>query len=162
TVDFKNTIIIMTSNLGAEFLTQLGEDDEVESVREMVLGVVRQAFRPEFLNRVDEIILFHRLHRREMGAIVDIQLERLEKLLAERKITLELGADARAWLADKGYDPVYGARPLKRAIQRYVQDPLSERILSGDFPDGSKILVSAGSDRLVFSANTSQADQQAA
>ena len=162
TVDFKNTIIIMTSNLGAEFLTQLGEDDEVESVREMVLGVVRQAFRPEFLNRVDEIILFHRLHRREMGAIVDIQLERLEKLLAERKITLELGADARAWLADKGYDPVYGARPLKRAIQRYVQDPLSERILSADFPDGSKILVSAGSDRLVFSANTSQADQQAA
>jgi ATP-dependent Clp protease ATP-binding subunit ClpB len=162
TVDFKNTIIIMTSNLGAEFLTQLGENDEVESVREMVLGVVRQAFRPEFLNRVDEIILFHRLHRREMGAIVDIQLTRLEKLLAERKITLELGGDARAWLADKGYDPVYGARPLKRAIQRFVQDPLSERILSGDFPDGSKILVSAGSDRLVFAANTSEATQEAA
>ena len=153
TVDFKNTIIIMTSNLGAEFLTQLGENDEVESVREMVLGVVRSAFRPDFLNRVDEIILFHRLHRKEMGAIVDIQLERLMKLLADRKITLELGGDARAWLADKGYDPVYGARPLKRAIQRYVQDPLSERILSGDFPDGSKILVSSGSDRLVFSAS---------
>jgi ATP-dependent Clp protease ATP-binding subunit ClpB len=162
TVDFKNTIIIMTSNLGAEFLTQLGENDEVDSVREMVLGVVRSSFRPEFLNRVDEIILFHRLHRKEMGAIVDIQLERLEKLLAERKITLELGGDARAWLADKGYDPVYGARPLKRAIQRFVQDPLSERILSGDFPDGSKILVSAGSDRLVFSANTSAATQEAA
>jgi ATP-dependent Clp protease ATP-binding subunit ClpB len=162
TVDFKNTIIIMTSNLGAEFLTQLGENDEVDSVRDMVLGVVRQSFRPEFLNRVDEIILFHRLHRKEMGAIVDIQLLRLEKLLAERKITLELGGDARAWLADKGYDPVYGARPLKRAIQRFVQDPLSERILSGDFPDGSKILVSAGSDRLVFSANTSGTTQEAA
>jgi len=153
TVDFKNTIIIMTSNLGAEFLTQLGENDEVESVREMVLGVVRSAFRPEFLNRVDEIILFHRLHRKEMGAIVDIQLERLLKLLAERKMVLELGADARGWLADKGYDPIYGARPLKRAIQRYIQDPLSERILSGDFPDGSRVLVSAGSDRLVFSAS---------
>jgi len=153
TVDFKNTIIIMTSNLGAEFLTQLGENDEVESVREMVLGVVRSAFRPEFLNRVDEIILFHRLHRKEMGAIVDIQLERLMSLLADRKMVLELGADARGWLADKGYDPVYGARPLKRAIQRYIQDPLSERILSGDFPDGSRILVSAGSDRLVFSAS---------
>ena len=162
TVDFKNTIIIMTSNLGAEFLTQLGENDEVDSVREMVLGVVRQSFRPEFLNRVDEIILFHRLHRKEMGSIVDIQLVRLAKLLAERKITLELGADARAWLADKGYDPVYGARPLKRAIQRYIQDPLSERILSGDFPDGSKILVSAGSDRLVFAANTSEGTQEAA
>jgi ATP-dependent Clp protease ATP-binding subunit ClpB len=162
TVDFKNTIIIMTSNLGAEFLTQLGENDEVESVREMVLGVVRSAFRPEFLNRVDEIILFHRLHRKEMGAIVDIQLERLMKLLADRKIVLELGADARGWLADKGYDPIYGARPLKRAIQRYIQDPLSERILSGDFPDGSKILVSSGSDRLVFSANTSDATQEAA
>ncbi|MGV3550489.1 ATP-dependent chaperone ClpB [Rhizobium sp.] len=162
TVDFKNTIIIMTSNLGAEFLTQLGENDEVDSVREMVLGVVRQSFRPEFLNRVDEIILFHRLHRKEMGSIVDIQLERLVKLLAERKISLELGADARAWLADKGYDPVYGARPLKRAIQRYIQDPLSERILSGDFPDGSKISVSSGSDRLVFAANTSQAAQEAA
>ncbi|UVC08038.1 ATP-dependent chaperone ClpB [Rhizobium sp. TH2] len=153
TVDFKNTIIIMTSNLGAEFLTQLGENDEVETVREMVLGVVRSAFRPEFLNRVDEIILFHRLHRKEMGTIVDIQLERLMKLLADRKMVLELGADARGWLADKGYDPIYGARPLKRAIQRYIQDPLSERILSGDFPDGSKILVSAGSDRLVFSAS---------
>ena len=160
TVDFKNTIIIMTSNLGAEFLTQMGENDEVDSVRELVLGVVRQSFRPEFLNRVDEIILFHRLHRKEMGAIVDIQLERLAKLLAERKITLELGADARGWLADKGYDPVYGARPLKRAIQRYIQDPLSERILSGDFPDGSKILVSTGSDRLVFAANTSGSAQE--
>ena len=162
TVDFKNTIIVMTSNLGAEFLTQLGENDEVDAVRDMVLGVVRQSFRPEFLNRVDEIILFHRLHRKEMGAIVDIQLERLLKLLAERKITLDLGADARAWLADKGYDPVYGARPLKRAIQRYIQDPLSERILSGDFPDGSKIAVSSGSDRLVFAANTSEATQEAA
>ncbi|WP_137157321.1 ATP-dependent chaperone ClpB [Rhizobium sp. FKL33] len=160
TVDFKNTIIIMTSNLGAEFLTQLGENDEVDSVREMVMNVVKASFRPEFLNRVDEIILFHRLHRKEMGAIVEIQLGRLAKLLADRKIVLELGQDARNWLADKGYDPVYGARPLKRAIQRYVQDPLSERLLSGEFADGSKIHVAAGSDRLLFS--TSPVDAQAA
>lgn len=160
TVDFKNTIIIMTSNLGAEFLTQLGENDEVDSVREMVMNVVKASFRPEFLNRVDEIILFHRLHRKEMGAIVEIQLGRLAKLLADRKIVLELGQDARAWLADKGYDPVYGARPLKRAIQRYVQDPLSERLLSGEFADGSKIHVAAGSDRLLFSAKP--VDAQAA
>ena len=127
TVDFKNTMIIMTSNLGAEYLTQLGENDDSESVRDQVMDVVRSAFRPEFLNRVDEIILFHRLKREEMGAIVDIQLKRLLKLLADRKITLELDDDARGWLADKGYDPVYGARPLKRAIQRYVQDPLAEQ-----------------------------------
>ena len=161
-VNFKNTIIIMTSNLGAEYLTGLRDDQDSEAVRDQVMDVVKASFRPEFLNRVDEIILIHRLHRREMGAIVDIQLVRLEKLLAERKITLELGGDARAWLADKGYDPVYGARPLKRAIQRFIQDPLSERILSGDFPDGSKVLVSAGSDRLVFAANTSEAAPQAA
>jgi ATP-dependent Clp protease ATP-binding subunit ClpB len=112
TVDFKNTMIIMTSNLGAEYLTALREDEDSESVREQVMSVVRASFRPEFLNRVDEIILFHRLKRNEMGAIVDIQLQRLLKLLADRKIELELDGDAREWLADKGYDPVYGARPL--------------------------------------------------
>ncbi|MFM2280490.1 MAG: ATP-dependent Clp protease, partial [Pseudomonadota bacterium] len=157
TVDFKNTIIIMTSNLGAEYLTALGENDDSDKVRDQVMDVVKMSFRPEFLNRVDEIILFHRLRRSEMGAIVDIQLGRLERLLADRKIELELGQDARNWLAEKGYDPVYGARPLKRAIQRFVQDPLSERILAGQFPDGSHILVSEGSDRLNFTMGSGTA-----
>ncbi|MBP1852049.1 ATP-dependent chaperone ClpB [Rhizobium halophytocola] len=150
TVDFKNTIIIMTSNLGAEYLTNLGEGEDVDSVRGQVMDVVKVAFRPEFLNRVDDIILFHRLQRTEMGAIVDIQMKGLLALLAERKIAIELGADARQWLADKGYDPVYGARPLKRVIQRYVQDPLAEQILAGSIPDGSTVVVEAGSDRLLF------------
>jgi ATP-dependent Clp protease ATP-binding subunit ClpB len=150
TVDFRNTMIIMTSNLGAEYLTQLKEGDDSEEVREQVMDVVRSHFRPEFLNRVDEIILFHRLKREEMGAIVDIQLERLLQLLSERKIALELDEDARTWLANKGYDPVYGARPLKRVIQKYVQDPLAEQILSGQVPDGSRVLVTSGSDRLLF------------
>jgi len=150
TVDFRNTMIIMTSNLGAEYLTQLKEGDDSDLVREQVMDVVRSHFRPEFLNRVDEIILFHRLKREEMGAIVDIQLERLLKLLSERKITLELDDDARNWLANKGYDPAYGARPLKRVIQKYVQDPLAEQILSGQIPDGSLVKVTSGSDRLLF------------
>ncbi|KAA1179244.1 ATP-dependent chaperone ClpB [Rhizobium tropici] len=150
TVDFRNTMIIMTSNLGAEYLTQLKEGDDSDLVREQVMDVVRSHFRPEFLNRVDEIILFHRLKRDEMGAIVDIQLERLLKLLSERKITLDLDDDARHWLANKGYDPVYGARPLKRVIQKYVQDPLAEQILSGQIPDGSLVKVTSGSDRLLF------------
>ncbi len=150
TVDFRNTMIIMTSNLGAEYLTQLKEGDDSDLVREQVMDVVRSHFRPEFLNRIDEIILFHRLKRDEMGAIVDIQLERLLKLLSERKITLELDEDARNWLANKGYDPVYGARPLKRVIQKYVQDPLAEQILSGQIPDGSLVKVTSGSDRLLF------------
>ncbi|MDI7864245.1 ATP-dependent chaperone ClpB [Rhizobiaceae bacterium n13] len=151
TVDFRNTMIIMTSNLGAEYLTALGEDEDSDAVRDQVMDVVKSAFRPEFLNRVDEIILFHRLHRREMGAIVDIQLKRLVALLAERKISIELDEEARSWLADKGYDPVYGARPLKRVIQKYVQDPLAEKILGGSIPDGSQVKVTAGSDRLLFS-----------
>ena len=150
TVDFRNTMSIMTSNLGAEYLTQLKEGDDSDLVREQVMDVVRSHFRPEFLNRVDEIILFHRLKREEMGAIVDIQLERLLKLLSERKITLELDDDARNWLANKGYDPAYGARPLKRVIQKYVQDPLAEQILSGQIPDGSLVKVTSGSDRLLF------------
>ncbi|MGV1758408.1 ATP-dependent chaperone ClpB [Rhizobium sp. A22-96] len=150
TVDFRNTMIIMTSNLGAEYLTQLKDGDDSDVVREQVMDVVRSHFRPEFLNRIDEIILFHRLKRDEMGAIVDIQLERLLKLLSERKIKLELDEDARNWLANKGYDPVYGARPLKRVIQKYVQDPLAEQILSGQVPDGSLVKVTSGSDRLLF------------
>lgn len=150
TVDFRNTLIIMTSNLGAEYLVQLGEGDDSEKVRDEVMAVVRAHFRPEFLNRVDEIILFHRLRRQEMGAIVEIQLGRVRKLLAERKITLELDEDATHWLADKGYDPVYGARPLKRAVQKYLQDPLAEKILSDEVPDGSTVRVTSGSDRLLF------------
>ncbi len=151
TVDFKNTIIIMTSNLGAEYLTNLRDDEDSSAVRDQVMDVVKASFRPEFLNRVDEIILFHRLRRSEMGAIVEIQLKRLVSLLAERKITLDMDEDARAWLADKGYDPVYGARPLKRVIQKYVQDPLAEKILGGEVPDGSRIHITSGTDRLLFS-----------
>jgi ATP-dependent Clp protease ATP-binding subunit ClpB len=150
TVDFRNTMIIMTSNLGADYLTKLGENDDSDAVRELVMGEVRSHFRPEFLNRVDEIILFHRLKREEMGAIVDIQLKRLVDLLSERKIALELDDDARDWLANKGYDPVYGARPLKRAIQKYVQDPLAEQILSGQVPENTVVKLTSGSDRLLF------------
>ncbi|GEO86368.1 MULTISPECIES: ATP-dependent chaperone ClpB [Alphaproteobacteria] len=151
TVDFKNTMIIMTSNLGAEYLTNLPEGQDVDSVRDQVMDVVKASFRPEFLNRVDEIILFHRLKREEMGAIVDIQMKRLVSLLAERKIIIDLQPEAREWLADKGYDPVYGARPLKRVIQKFVQDPMAEQILSGAIADGSTVTVRAGSDRLLFS-----------
>ncbi|WP_416797092.1 ATP-dependent chaperone ClpB [Ciceribacter azotifigens] len=160
TVDFKNTIIIMTSNLGAEYLTNLPEGSDTDQVRDQVMDVVKASFRPEFLNRVDEIILFHRLQRTEMGAIVDIQMKRLLALLAERKITVDLGEDARNWLADKGYDPVYGARPLKRVIQKYVQDPLAEQILSGRIPDKSNVAIAAGSDRLLF--NVRQVADEAA
>ena len=152
TVDFRNTIIIMTSNLGAQYLVELKENESVELVRGKVLDAVKAAFRPEFLNRVDEIILFHRLRRQDMGRIVEIQLTRLEKLLEERKIVIELSADAREWLANKGYDPVYGARPLKRVMQKELQDPLAEKILLGDIRDGSKVKITAGSDRLNFRA----------
>ncbi|WP_439271186.1 ATP-dependent chaperone ClpB [Pseudochrobactrum sp. HB0163] len=152
TVDFRNTLIIMTSNLGAEYLVSLNEDQDVDSVRDDVMNVVRASFRPEFLNRVDEIILFHRLHRSEMGAIVDIQLARLQNLLSDRKITLAIEDDARNWLADKGYDPAYGARPLKRVIQKQVQDPLAEKILGGEILDGSVVDIASGSDRLIFRA----------
>ncbi len=155
TVDFRNTMIIMTSNLGAEYLTQLREGEDSETVREQVMDVVRGHFRPEFLNRIDEIILFHRLKREEMGAIVDIQLKRLISLLSERKIVLDLDEEARNWLANKGYDPVYGARPLKRVIQKFVQDPLAEQILSGQVPDGSTVKITSGSDRLLFRSKQS-------
>jgi ATP-dependent Clp protease ATP-binding subunit ClpB len=153
TVDFRNTMIIMTSNLGSEYLVNLGDDEDVDQVRDSVMNVVRASFRPEFLNRVDEIILFHRLHRQEMGKIVEIQLQRLMRLLADRKITIELDEEARTFLANKGYDPAYGARPLKRVIQKEVQDPLAEKILMGEIADGSRIKVTAGSDRLQFRAS---------
>ena len=139
TVDFRNTLVIMTSNLGAEYLVGLAEGQDVEEVREEVMNVVKASFRPEFLNRVDEIILFHRLQRKEMGKIVAIQLEHLQKLLADRKIVLKVDEDATDWLAEKGYDPAYGARPLKRVIQKQVQDPLAEKILLGEILDGSTV-----------------------
>jgi len=150
TVDFRNTLIVMTSNLGAEFLVSLGEDQDVDAVRDQVMAVVRANFRPEFLNRVDEIILFHRLKREQMGAIVDIQMGRLQKLLEERKVEIELAPEARTWLADKGYDPAFGARPLKRVIQKQVQDPLAEQLLSGTIKDGDKVRVSVAGDGLKF------------
>jgi ATP-dependent Clp protease ATP-binding subunit ClpB len=150
TVDFRNTLIVMTSNLGGELLANLGDNEDVDRVRDAVMDIVRAHFRPEFLNRLDDIILFHRLKKSEMGAIVGIQLKRLQKLLEERKITLDLDESALIWLAEKGYDPVYGARPLKRVIQREVQDPLADKILAGDVPDGSKVKITAGADKLLF------------
>ncbi|GJE50459.1 Chaperone protein ClpB [Methylobacterium tardum] len=144
TVDFRNTLLIMTSNLGAEYLVNQPAGQDTDAVRDEVMGVVRGHFRPEFLNRVDEIILFHRLARSEMGAIVEIQLGRLQKLLDDRKITLEVDEDAKNWLADKGYDPAYGARPLKRVIQKNVQDPLAELVLSGKVHDGETVPVRLG------------------
>jgi len=152
TVDFRNTLIVMTSNLGADFLVNQPEGQDTDAVRDQVMAVVRSAFRPEFLNRVDEIILFHRLKREQMSRIVDIQFRRLAKLLEERKITLALDPAAREWLADKGYDPAYGARPLKRVIQKAVQDPLAELILSGKVKDGETVTISvaAGKQALAF------------
>ncbi|MTV12257.1 MULTISPECIES: ATP-dependent chaperone ClpB [Bradyrhizobium] len=150
TVDFRNTLIIMTSNLGAEYLVAQPEGEKTSVVRDKVMEMVRTHFRPEFLNRVDAIILFQRLQKNDMGRIVDIQFARLRKLLDDRKITLSLDAKAQAWLAEKGWDPAYGARPLKRVIQRYVQDPLAEMLLAGDVRDGEKIKISAAKDGLSF------------
>ncbi|WDR04717.1 ATP-dependent chaperone ClpB [Devosia rhodophyticola] len=150
TVDFRNTIIIMTSNLGSEHLVQLKEGETVELVRGKVLDSVKAAFRPEFLNRIDDIILFHRLERQHMGAIVDIQLMRLRELLKERDIALELSPLARDWLGNEGYDPLYGARPLKRVIQREVQDNLADEILGGRISDGSHVLVDIGEEGLIL------------
>lgn len=151
TVDFSNTLIILTSNLGSDILAALGADDDVDSVRDDVMDVVRTAFRPEFINRLDEITLFHRLAEKHMHAIVDIQLSQLEKRLADRKITLELDESAKDWLAHTGYDPVYGARPLKRVIQQKVQDGLANMILAGDIMDGSVVKGTAGANGIELS-----------
>ncbi|MEZ5892817.1 MAG: ATP-dependent chaperone ClpB [Parvularculaceae bacterium] len=150
TVDFKNTLIIMTSNLGAEYLANQKEGEDSDAVRPQVMEAVRAKFRPEFLNRLDEIILFHRLTRENMDAIVDIQVQRLQKLLADRKITLDLDDKARTWLGDNGYDPVYGARPLRRVIQKRLQDPLAELLLSGGVVDGEALHISAAHDGLTI------------
>ncbi|MEO0810527.1 MAG: AAA family ATPase, partial [Pseudomonadota bacterium] len=151
TVDFRNTLIIMTSNIGAEYMMVThNQEASAGEVREYVLAEVRSRFRPEFLNRLDDIILFERLKREEMTSIVDIQLMRLERLLSERKITLHVDEAAKQWLADHGYDPAYGARPLKRVIQRYVQDPLAEMMLAGSVLDGQSVNVSQKGENLVI------------
>ncbi|MBN8816642.1 MAG: ATP-dependent chaperone ClpB [Sphingomonas sp.] len=151
TVDFTNTIIVLTSNLGSQFLTSLGDGEDVASVEPQVMEIVRAHFRPEFLNRLDEIVLFHRLGQSEMAPIVDIQVARVAKLLADRKIAIDLTPAARDWLGRVGYDPVYGARPLKRAVQRYLQDPLADLILRGDVKDGQTVAVDEGDGKLSLS-----------
>jgi ATP-dependent Clp protease ATP-binding subunit ClpB len=143
TVDFRNTLIVLTSNLGSEYLASLPEGQAVDAVRGQVMEAVRAAFRPEFLNRLDEILLFRRLSRDDMVGIVDIQLAQLEKLLEDRKVALDIDAEAKKWLANAGYDPVYGARPLKRVIQRELQNPLAEKILAGEIRDGDTVRVTA-------------------
>jgi ATP-dependent Clp protease ATP-binding subunit ClpB len=150
TVDFANTLIILTSNLGSQYLSSLSDEQTVEDVEPQVMEVVRAHFRPEFLNRLDEIILFHRLAQEHMGPIVDIQVGRVQKLLSDRKIRLELTDGARAWLGRVGYDPVYGARPLKRAVQKYLQDPLADAILRGEIPEGTVVKVEEGEGGLTL------------
>jgi ATP-dependent Clp protease ATP-binding subunit ClpB len=149
TVDFKNTVIIMTSNLGSQYIQELGGKDRKEMERR-VAAALREAFKPEFLNRVDETIIFNNLGRSEIAAIVEIQLKRLRKNLASRKISLDLTESAKALIAEKGYDPVYGARPLKRTIQKLIQDPLAVKILGGEFKEGDRIEINAGGDELSF------------
>ena len=150
TVDFKQTLIVLTSNLGAQALSQLPEGADAADAKRDVMDAVRAHFRPEFLNRLDETIIFDRLNRANMDGIVDIQLAQLKRRLAERKIALELDEGARKWLADEGYDPVFGARPLKRVIQRALQNPLAELLLAGDVKDGDTIPISAGADGLII------------
>jgi ATP-dependent Clp protease ATP-binding subunit ClpB len=152
TVDFTNTIIVLTSNIGSQYLTGLADDEPVEKVEDQVMELVRAHFRPEFLNRLDEVILFHRLGAAHMAPIVDIQVGRVSKLLKDRKVTLDLTDAARAWLGRVGYDPVYGARPLKRAVQRYLQDPLADLILRGEVPDGTVVHIDEGDGGLKISA----------
>ena len=150
TVDFKNCLIIMTSNIGAEYLVALGDKDDVSEARDQVMERVSTHFRPEFLNRLDEILLFERLKPDHMGAIVDIQMRRLQGWLGDRNITIELDDKARKWMGDKGYDPAFGARPLKRVIQKNLQDELARKVLAGEIMDGSAIKVSAGKDGLIL------------
>jgi ATP-dependent Clp protease ATP-binding subunit ClpB len=150
TVDFRNVLIVMTSNLGSDYLVNQPEGEDTKAVEKDVMNVVRGHFRPEFLNRVDEIILFHRLRREDMGAIVDIQFRRLAKLLEDRKIEISLDPKGRQWLADKGYDSAYGARPLKRVIQKWVQDPLAQSLLAGEIRDGQTVRVGADRGRLTI------------
>jgi ATP-dependent Clp protease ATP-binding subunit ClpB len=149
-VDFTNTLIVLTSNLGSQYLANLEEGQDVSLVEPQVMDVVRAHFRPEFLNRLDEIILFHRLGHEHMAPIVDLQVARVQALLKDRKIVIDLTDAAKRWLGRVGYDPVYGARPLKRAVQRYVQDPLAERLLGGEVPDGAAVKIDEGDGALTF------------
>jgi ATP-dependent Clp protease ATP-binding subunit ClpB len=149
-VDFTNTLIILTSNLGSQYLASLSEDEPADKVEGQVMDVVRGHFRPEFLNRLDDIILFHRLSASHMAPIVDIQVARLGRLLEERGIRIDLTDAAKSWLGRVGYDPVYGARPLKRAVQRYLQDPLADAILAGRVRDGGVVRVDEGDGALVL------------
>ena len=155
TVDFKNTLVILTSNLGTQALSNVGDGESTEMAKGEVMAAVRSHFRPEFLNRLDDMIIFDRLSRGDMDGIVTIQLKRLAKRLAGRNIMLDLDADARKWLADEGYDPVFGARPLKRVIQRALQDKLAEMILSGDVMDGATVTVTTGPDGLLVGGRAS-------
>jgi ATP-dependent Clp protease ATP-binding subunit ClpB len=157
TVDFHNTLIIMTSNLGGDILAAQEEGHDSEEARDQVMEVVRATFRPEFLNRLDETILFHRLFREHMDAIVEIQLGQLQDLLADRNLSLNLDKAATAWLADQGYDPVFGARPLKRVIQKSLQNPLASLILEGRIIDGEEVKVSAGPDGLTLNGIKAEA-----
>ena len=157
TVDFRNTIIVLTSNLGSDILAAQPEGESAAMVQGQVMNIVRMHFRPEFLNRLDEVILFRRLQRADMAAIVEIQLKRLRELLADRKITLGLDASALEWLASEGYDPVYGARPLKRVIQRQLQNPLAGLILEGAIHDGETVSVSGGREGLIINGRIADA-----
>ena len=156
-VDFRNTLIVLTSNLGSELLAEQPENEDTADLRDAVMEIVRAAFRPEFLNRLDEILLFRRLERGHMAAIVDIQLGRLATLLEDRKIALDISDDARTWLAEQGYDPAYGARPLKRAIQRSLQNPLATLILEGRVKDGETVRIGRGGDGLSFNGTAVEA-----
>jgi len=166
TVDFKNTVVLMTSNTGVElirretgigFATQKGEAktrQSYESMKEKVMDAVKKTFRPEFLNRLDEIIVFHTLTEEQLRSIVDLLVKDLQKRLAERKLDIELTEQAKSWLAKEGYDPIYGARPLRRAIERYVENPLSTKILQGEFNPGDTIAVDLGDEVLTFTTKT--------
>jgi ATP-dependent Clp protease ATP-binding subunit ClpB len=157
TVDFRNVLIVMTSNLGSDILANQPEGEDSTAVRGQVMEVVKMAFRPEFINRLDDILLFHRLTREHMTGIVEIQLERLRALLADRKIVLDLDEAAKAWLGDAGYDPVYGARPLKRVIQNALQNTLAQMILEGAIADGETVRVSAGEGGLLVNGVKAEA-----
>ena len=164
TVDFRNTVIVMTSNIGSDHILDVaGDDSQFEDMRERVLTALRGHFRPEFLNRVDDLIIFHPLSKDELRAIVTIQLKRLYKLLADQKITLHVSESAIDYVADKGYDPVYGARPLKRAIQRELENPIATKILENTFVEGSQVVIDYIEDRLKFQVKSAEiADEKAA
>jgi len=154
TVDFRNTLIIMTSNIGAEHLLKLGDGDNVNAARVGVMAEVTAHFRPEFLNRLDELLLFERLKPEHMGAIVDIQMHRLQGWLKDKQITVALSDKARAWLGEQGYDPSYGARPLKRVLQKQVQDALAREILAGKIEDGKRVDVKLDKGKIKIAVNT--------